>query len=89
MDYLELDVKLTFQACETRKCVNASIVDDLVDEPNEFFTYHLRRTVDLDPRIELDPMNGRIDILDNGGKYHIKCRKLDFIHSMLCSKPTQ
>ena len=37
MDYGPLDVVLIFEACETRKCVNVSILDDFVEEPEEFF----------------------------------------------------
>ena len=63
-----------FGACEIRNCVNITIRDDEVDELNtELFTYHLRRTTSLDPRIELDPVDGRIEIVDNdGGMWHIK-----------------
>ena len=63
-----------FGACEIRNCVNITIRDDEVDDfDTEFFTYHLRRTTSLDPRIELDPVDGRIEIVDNdGGMWHIK-----------------
>ena len=63
-----------FGACEIRKCVNITIRDDEVDElDTEFFTYHLRRTTSLHPRIELDPVDGRIEIVDNDGDvWHIK-----------------
>ena len=60
-----------FGACEIRNCVNITIRDDEVDElDTEFFTYHLRS---LDPRIELDPVDRRIEIVDNdGGMWYIK-----------------
>ena len=40
-----------FAACETRRCVNVNIVDDLVDEPEEnfFLDYTLERTPGLHP----------------------------------------
>ena len=63
MDYGPLDVVLIFEACETRKCVNVSILDDFVEEPEEFFTYHLMRTPDLNPRIQLEPATGKIVIV--------------------------
>ena len=63
MDYGALNEILMFEACETRKCVNVTITDDEFDELDEFFTYHLRRTIGLDPRITLDPVDGRIEIL--------------------------
>ena len=69
MDYGAIDVILMFDTCETRKCVNVTIAEDLVDEQQEFFTYTLTRTPSLDPRIELDPTDGRVDIIDNDGEY--------------------
>ena len=68
MDYGPLNELLMFYACETRKCVNVTITDDEFDEFDESFPYHLRRTTSLDPRIELDPVDGRIEIVDNDGK---------------------
>jgi hypothetical protein len=53
MDYLELNSTLSFDACQTRRCVNVTIVDDLVDEPLEYFNFTLERTPDLDTRISL------------------------------------
>ena len=70
MDYLELNTILSFAACETRHCVNVTIVDDLVDEPgpNKFFDYTLLRGPDLDSRISLTPVDGAVEIIDNDGK---------------------
>ena len=67
MDYLELNSILSFAACEIRRCVNVTIVDDFVDEPVEVFDYKLERTISLDPRIFLDPVDGQIFITDNDG----------------------
>ena len=68
MGYGAIDVILEFDVCETRKCFNASIVDDLVDEEDEIFTYHLRRTPNLDARIELEPINGTVEIINDDGE---------------------
>ena len=68
MDYGALDVILIFDECERRRCVNVSITQDLVDEPDEFFTFHLNRITDLSPRIELDPVDGTIEIVDDDGE---------------------
>ena len=68
MDYGAIDETLMFDACETRKCVNVTIADDLVDEQQELFTYTLARTPSLDPRIELDPIDGTVEIIDSDGK---------------------
>ena len=78
MDYLELNSILSFDACQTRRCINVTIVDDLVDEPLEYFNFTLERTPDLDTRISLNPVDGRIAIIDNDGKYII-CMKWDIL----------
>ena len=62
MDYQLLSTTISFESCETRQCVNFSIVSDLIDEPEESFNYTLERTPDLDPRISLDPVEGEIMI---------------------------
>ena len=56
---------LMFDECERRRCTNVSITQDMVDEPDEFFTFHLNRTTDLSPRIDLDPVVGIIEIVDD------------------------
>ena len=58
---------MTFDACEIRNCVSVRIIDNGVCEENEFFTYHLVRTANLDSRIELDPVDGRSVITTNTG----------------------
>ena len=67
-DYEALDVLLTFDTCETRKCANVSIIDDGVDESDEFFTFNLTRTSNLHTRIELDPASGRVLIYGGDGE---------------------
>ena len=71
MDYLTLNSILTFDACQTRRCTDVTIMDDLVDEPLEYFDFTLERTPDLDTRISLNPVDGRIAIVDNDGNYLI------------------
>ena len=84
MDYGAIDVTLEFDVCETRKCVNVSIVDDLVDEEDEIFTYHLRRTPNLDPRINLEPIDGTVEIInDDGEQLIIKVEKIGLICFLL------
>ena len=51
--------------------MNVTIVDDLVDEPLEYFDFTLERTPGLDTRISLNPVDGRIAIIDNDGNYLI------------------
>ncbi|CAI8053261.1 hypothetical protein GBAR_LOCUS29129 [Geodia barretti] len=45
----------------------------VVCEENEFFTYHLVRTANLDSRIELDPVDGRSVITTNTGTRDFLC----------------
>ena len=69
MDYGGFSETLTFDTCETRCCVNVSIVEDLVDEPDEIFNYNLEPTASgLDSRIIITPDMGEVVINDNDGK---------------------
>ena len=68
MDYRPLDVIMMFDECERRRCVNIAITQDLVDEVDESFTFHLRRAVDLSTQILLDPEEGAIELLDDDGE---------------------
>ena len=56
---------LMFEECMRRKCVNVTIVDNQINEPNETFTFHLNRTTDLSPRIILDPVDGESYLIDD------------------------
>ena len=64
-DYGELDMivqfDVQFDTCDVRQCANVSIVNDLVDEPEELLT-ELERTPGLDERIDLDPTMGTVVI---------------------------
>ena len=68
IDYQELNSTLSFATCQKRRCMNVLIVNDMVDEPEEFLNYTLERTPGLDTRISLDPIEGQISISDNHGK---------------------
>ena len=66
MDYIGFSMTLTFDTCETRRCVNVDIVDDMVDERLEFFDYILEPlTTGLDPRITIRPDIGVVIIIDD------------------------
>ena len=67
MDYGAQSTLLMFGECEKRSCVNISIEDDLVLEMEESFNVTLKRTIGLDSRIELSPMDGVIEIIENDG----------------------
>ena len=74
MDYEAFDEILMFVECEKKTCANVTITQDLVNEPDEFFTFHLNRTSDLSPRIDLDPTDGRIEIVDENSE---QCNTFD------------
>jgi hypothetical protein len=63
-DYTAVNALFSFEACQTKSCVNVTITDDNVNEVVEFFIFSLARTADLNARIDLDPENGRIYIVD-------------------------
>ena len=67
MDYGAQSTLLMFDECKRRSCVNISIEDDLVLEMEESFNVTLKRTIGLDSRIELSPMDGVIEIIENDG----------------------
>ena len=62
---------MVFQECEIGRCIDISIIDDLVNEPdNEAFDVTLQRTVRLTSSISLVPVNAEIIIVnDNDGEY--------------------
>ena len=59
---------MTFQfpECETKQCILVNILNDGVDEPEEFFNFTLARTLGLNTRIDLDSTVGQVVI--NTGK---------------------
>ena len=59
---------MNFAACETRQCVNVTIVDDTPNEPVDVFDITLERTLGLDTRISLDPVDARVVIYDEKSK---------------------
>ena len=59
---------LTFDTCETRKCVNVSITDDGVDEPDEFFILNLTRSSNFRSKIEFGPDHGQVQIIGGDGE---------------------
>ena len=65
-----MDVILSFAECQRKSCVNVTIEDDEVLETTEFFSITLERPPGLDDRIELDPVDGMVQINDNDGGLH-------------------
>ena len=58
-------MNLMFEKCMRRKCVNVTVMDNNMNEPNETFAFHLNRTTDLSPCIKLDPVNGKSYLIDD------------------------
>ena len=65
-----------FEACERRRCVDVSIVDDEILEGSVFFQYTLERTPGLDSSIVLNPVLKWVEIIDNDGVYDLKTSTL-------------
>ena len=63
---------LQFPECVTQQCTLVNVVNDNVDEPEEFFNFTLARTPGLDPRIKLDPTKGQVVINDENKRKSIK-----------------
>ena len=59
---------LQFPECETKQCIFVNILNDTVDEPEEFFNFTLARTLNLNPRIDLDSTVGQVVIHEFNGK---------------------
>ena len=68
MDYIQnTPVTLKFENCNLTQCHYIPIVDDDVFEGNETFYVTLERASDRERNnIILDPINGTIEIIDNG-----------------------
>ena len=68
IDYIGVSSIVNFAACETRQCVDLTIVNDEPKEPVEEFDITLERTVGLDTRISLLPVDARVVIYDEKSK---------------------
>lgn len=68
LDYVGLDVTITFGACDTRKCVNIRIIDDHNVEKAEYFLIKLIRTLGLSEAVTLSQTNAQIWIYSEDGK---------------------
>ena len=67
-DYEAVDVTPTFQPCDRQQCVNVSITDDLINEPEERFAVSLTLSDDASSLINLVSATGDIVITDDDGK---------------------
>ena len=68
MDYgAHVFTLLMFDACQTKRCLEIAIMDDVIPENRESFSVTLERTPTLDSRITLHPASGEIQISENDG----------------------
>ena len=71
MDYSSaINTIVQFNECEQRSCINITIVDDEVPENTEYFNLNLERN-GLHERIQLDLVDGVVQITDNDGTYNV------------------
>ena len=68
LDYVPLDSIITFGACESRMCVNISIIDDQKVERAEYFHINLLRPPDLIEGVTFNNIYGQIWIYSQDSK---------------------
>ena len=64
-DYEAVSEELTFAPCDTQHCVNVSITDDLVNEPEDSFSLTLNKLTSF---VTLSTAAGEVLITDDDGK---------------------
>ena len=68
-DYLEpstVSKVFHFNRCANKSCINLSIEDDDIPEGTENFNVRIGRTPNLSSRIDLQPDQAGVFIIDNG-----------------------
>ena len=68
-DYVAVDQVLTFAACESQRCVNVSLANDLVSEPEETFSLSLTRSTRS--HISITSATGVVVITDDDGEKYL------------------
>ena len=69
VDYNHVSTIVAFDTCDTQRCTEIPIVDDMIVELTESFLITLERTPGLVSRITLNPVDGEIEITDDDGVY--------------------
>ncbi|CAI8057261.1 hypothetical protein GBAR_LOCUS31214, partial [Geodia barretti] len=64
-DYVAVEEVLTFAACESQRCVNVRLANDLVNEPEETFSLSLTRSTRY--HISITSTTGVVVITDDDG----------------------
>ena len=65
-DYEAVKEVLTFDHCESRRCVTIRITNDLVYEPEETFSLSLTRTSNTSPFVSFSSATAEVVITDDG-----------------------
>ena len=60
---------VSFDTCDTQRCTEIPIMDNMIVELTESFFVILERTPGLDSRITFNPVEGKIEITDDDGVY--------------------
>ena len=76
------DMIVTFRDCQNRSCINITIVDDMVNEPVESFTYTLEMMPGSNSAICLEPVGGEVTIIDDDGR--LSCLPNSSLHILHC-----
>ena len=66
-DYVSVEEVLTFAACESQRCVNVRLANDLVSEPEE--TFSLSLTQSTSSHISFTSAIGVVVITDDDGTF--------------------
>ena len=64
-DFIQRQVTLVFQTCQTMMCADIEVVDDEIAEGNETFSVMLERSDTLDSRIKLSTSAANLTILSD------------------------
>ena len=67
LDFEAVNEAVVFAPCETQHCVNVSIVDDLINEPEEKFFLYLSKSFST-PFFSFGSATGQVIITDDDGK---------------------
>ena len=73
---------MTFPSCGKRRCVNVTIVNDLIDEPEEKFTISLSAVPGSSHLILVHPATGEVVITGDDGHNVIVLLTVTYIASL-------
>ena len=79
---------MVFAPCDSQQCVNISITNDLINEPEETFTISLTVSGETPSFITLTSANGEVVTHDDDGKHSLAftCKHEGLYHSLMQSE---